>query len=317
MEREITLDCCINKLSGNTNILFTQGDINTHILNLNLDRSMDLNNYTMIVTYILPYGYTPIVEVYSPQPTQRLTIPSEALQKAGKVYIEISFLNKIDRNLLTVNQRASFNVISTVNGTRYDAVAGATTSKTIAEQIALIDKMFEDKKVELEKELENMVSERVDIIIDTKLTENIREVLASISSAGDSAVAKVGVKQDSAILAINNHVSQKETSLSQLASEKSLLITNAGNKSVSDIKEQETTSLGVVTAKETELTTLGDAKVKLVTDTANSKITEINTEANKKIQAVQTEGTTQVTRVVEEGNRQVDRVQNAGGGASV
>lgn len=137
---------------------FTQGDKNTHIISLIPDRSLDIRDTRVVVTYVLPYGNTPIIEQYEPSSRLDIIVPNEALMKVGRVYVEVVFVNNITRDVITVLQHPYFDVVRTVHGSEDDAVAGPITQRKILEQLEELNNFFDNKNEEFNQSYQEKIT---------------------------------------------------------------------------------------------------------------------------------------------------------------
>ena len=154
MEISITIDKIISK----PNIKGTQGDTNTHFLNITFIEGIELEAWELIVYYKTPNTGKIYVDKYSNLVKQmELKIPNAVLQENGKVTVE--FALKKDGNLLTVSNTFLFEVISTINGTNTAAFLGDDSEKTIAEQIDEINKLLTGAEETLNEVITNYIEE--------------------------------------------------------------------------------------------------------------------------------------------------------------
>ena len=156
-KRVIEISASLNKMAVVPEEL-TQGDKNTHFINLKFLKDVEVLGYQLLVFYKLPYPDERIlVDTYNDLKTEmNILIPSEALKRSGELVIEFSL--KKDEELITVNKNVTLNIISTINGTFVDAALEGNIKETIDQQVAKITILLEQSQNKIDEYNENTVT---------------------------------------------------------------------------------------------------------------------------------------------------------------
>ena len=156
-KRVIEISASLNKMAIVSQEL-TQGDKNTHFINLKFLKDVEILEYQLLVFYKLPYPDERIlVDTYNDLTNEmNILIPSEALKRSGELVIEFSL--KKDKELITVNKNVTLNIISTINGTFVDAALEGNIKETIDQQVAKITILLEQSQNKIDEYNENTVT---------------------------------------------------------------------------------------------------------------------------------------------------------------
>lgn len=135
----------------------TQGDTNTHFIELVFSDDIELDGWDLVVYYKTPYPFKVYVDEYQElSQFMEIFIPNVVLKRNGRVLIE--FALKQDDKLITINKNITLEVVSTLNGSFADAYLGDTTQKTISEQIDEITNLLDGA----EENLDIVITEYID-----------------------------------------------------------------------------------------------------------------------------------------------------------
>lgn len=256
----------------------TQHDKSTHFIGISFMDNVELAGYTLQVYYLPPFPATiPFVDTFENlQSSMEIPIPDRVLERNGEVTVE--FVLSKDKELLTINQNFSFEVIKTINGTSLTAYPEGTLKETIAQQIEKIKGLLADT--------------------DTKIEEYNNNATEKTQSFNDNAAEKLKAYND-------NDVS-KTTAYNKNANEKLETYNDNSNSKTSDFNEN-------AERKTAEF----DTHVKNTTDNAyvemDKKATEYaNIAGERANEAVIEQGNVALRAIREEGSGQVGAVENAG-----
>lgn len=132
--------------------IFTQGDLNTHFLNIILPEELDLTDKTMQINFIKSNKEV-VYEIIDPlEKINEVKISNNALDTPGKVFIEFCIKHKATE-ILTINNFASFIVKQTVSGANIETLPGENT-------INFIDRKINELKEYIKIEKENLKGEQ-------------------------------------------------------------------------------------------------------------------------------------------------------------
>ena len=132
--------------------IFTQGDLNTHFLNIILPEELDLTDKTMQINFIKPNKKIVFEIIDTLTKENEIKISNNALDTPGKVYIEFCIKHEATE-ILTINNLASFIVKQTVNGVNIETLPGENT-------INFIDGKINELKEYIKIEKENLKGEQ-------------------------------------------------------------------------------------------------------------------------------------------------------------
>lgn len=132
--------------------IFTQGDLNTHFLNITLPEELDLTNKKMQINFIKANKEVVHEIIDTLKKENEIKITNNVLDTPGKVYIEFSIKNGTTE-ILTINNFAYFIVRQTVNGANIVTLPGENT-------INFIDRKINELKEYIKTEKENFKGEQ-------------------------------------------------------------------------------------------------------------------------------------------------------------
>lgn len=150
----------INNLNVEELNKVTQADKNTHFLEVSFDDTITTDGYSLLVLFKLPYPSKEVVveEIANIiRENQQIILPNVCLKSSGKLNIE--FALKKDEELITVNKSLAIEVIRTINGTHFSAIAGEELQKTIEEQIDEIKELLAGAEGILNEVITNYIGE--------------------------------------------------------------------------------------------------------------------------------------------------------------
>lgn len=159
-KRVAKLKLGINNLSVEELNKTTQADKNTHFLEVSFDDTITTDGYSLLVLFKFPYPSKEVVveEIETiVRENQQVILPNVCLKASGKLNIE--FALKKDEELITINKSLAIEVIRTINGTYFSAVAGEELQKTIDEQVAEIKELLDGAEEVLNEVITNYIEE--------------------------------------------------------------------------------------------------------------------------------------------------------------
>ena len=146
-KRVAVIDVGINSLLVKEQYDATQGDKNTHFIELTFNNDVELENWKLIVYFKTPYPSIIVMDAYENlTQTMNISIPYEVLSRHGKLEVEFSLHNG-DKSI-TVNKHLDINVLRTISGTYISSNIGSVTQNTISNQIKeLYDLLGKSEKI--------------------------------------------------------------------------------------------------------------------------------------------------------------------------
>ncbi|MFR4478242.1 MAG: hypothetical protein ACLUBL_03750 [Fusobacterium sp.] len=158
-QRVIKVEVALNKLQVTESQELTQGDKNSHFINLKFDETTDLADSQLLVFFKLPFPEKiPLVDTYTKlQQEMNISISNDALLRSGELTIE--FALKKNNELITVNKNLTLKVRATINATYVENIQlGDTTKQTIAEQLEKLTTLLAQAQTELDRYDENVTN---------------------------------------------------------------------------------------------------------------------------------------------------------------
>nr|DAU93892.1 MAG TPA: BclA protein [Caudoviricetes sp.] len=158
-QRVIKVEVALNKLQVTESQELTQGDKNSHFINLKFDETTDLADSQLLVFFKLPFPEKiPLVDTYTKlQQEMNILISNDALLKSGELTIE--FALKKNNELITVNKNLTLKVRATINATYVENIQlGDTTKQTIAEQLEKLTNLLAQAQTEIDRYDENVTN---------------------------------------------------------------------------------------------------------------------------------------------------------------
>jgi len=137
--------------------IFTQGDLNTHFLNIILPEELDLTNKTMQINFIKSNKEVIFEIIDTLSQENEIKISNNALDTPGKVLLEI-ILKKSDAEILTINKLAYFIVTETISGANIEVEPGINTVSFITEKLSQLSESL-SKIAVIKTEVNNATTE--------------------------------------------------------------------------------------------------------------------------------------------------------------
>lgn len=158
-QRVIKVEVALNKLQVTESQELTQGDKNSHFINLKFDETTDLTDSQLLVFFKLPFPEkTPLVDTYTKlQKEMNILISNDALLRSGELTVE--FALKKNNELITVNKNLILKVKATINATYVEDIQlGDTTKQTIAEQLEKLTTLLAQAQTEIDRYDKNVTN---------------------------------------------------------------------------------------------------------------------------------------------------------------
>ena len=288
----------------------TQHDKSTHFIGISFMDNVELAGYALQVYYLPPFPATiPFVDTFENlQSSMEIPIPDRVLERNGEVTVE--FVLSKDKELLTINQNFSFEVIKTINGTSLTAYPEGTLKETIAQQIEKIKSLLAQTDEKINEYNNNATSKTEQYNNNStekfnSFNQNYDEKLKSFnqndtqktSAFNDNADSKLKTYNDNDVLKTqnyNNNAEEKKTAFNnnatQVANKFTDYISDTLNKATTEMDKRATTSAHAAGER------------------ANQ---EVKNQEGLSVQAVTNEGTKQVDLVVTKGTEEVEKIQAA------
>lgn len=332
-KRVVEISASLNKMAIVSQEL-TQGDKNTHFINLKFLKDVELAGYKLLVFYKLPYPDEKIlVDTYDNLLTNEvdILIPSEALKRSGELVIEFSL--KKDEELITVNKNVTLNIISTINGTFVDAALEGNIKETIDQQVDKIKLLLaqsQEKIDEYNKNVEekttafnNNSAEKLkayndnDVSKTTAYNQNATEKLETYNNNSNSKTSDFNENAERKTAEFDTHIKDTVDKTYLKMDKKATEYANAaGEKANLKVKEQENLSVQAVTDEGikqfTAVGTKGTEEIEKIQTAGATAVENINNSKNTVVQAVTDEGTKQKGIIKTEGEKQFGLIQTKG-----
>lgn len=322
----------------------TQHDKSTHFIGISFMDNVELAGYALQVYYLPPFPATiPFVDTFENlQSSMEIPIPDRVLERNGEVTVE--FVLSKDKELLTINQNFSFEVIKTINGTSLTAYPEGTLKETIAQQIEKIKGLLADTDTKIE-EYDNNATEKTqsfndnaaeklkayndnDVSKTTAYNQNANEKLETYNDNSNSKTSDFNENAERKTAEFDTHVKnttdnayvemdKKATEYANIAGERAnKAVIEQGNVALRAIREEGSGQVGAVgnagsTAVQ-EVANEGEKQAGLVADAGAEEIKKIETAGTQAVSDINANKDAHVKAVTDEGNKQVLAVGNKG-----
>ena len=240
-------------ISYGNEMIFTQGDNQTHYLKIIFEDKFDFNGKSMKINFIKPNRTSVFSMVTELKSENEIIVPNNALTMIGDILIEVVLID--GERILTVNSLGKFIVTQTVAGAELVMIPGDTLISDINDLVLQLNEFMRNSKEELDQ-----------YTSDKKLElDNHKETK----------------KQE-----LNTHTNIKKEEINDYATVKEKEIDNftEGEKaeltSHTDIKKTELTTY--TAAKKGELDTYNTSKKQELNTYTSSKKEEINNHVTAK-----------------------------------
>lgn len=288
----------------------TQHDKSTHFIGISFMDNVELAGYTLQVYYLPPFPATiPFVDTFENlQSSMEIPIPDRVLQRNGEVTVE--FVLSKDKELLTINQNFSFEVIKTINGTSLTAYPEGHLKETIAQQIEKIKALLAETDNKI-TEYNNNANEKT-IAFNNNFTEKLKAYnendVSKTNTYNQNATEKLGSYNNndaSKTNAFNENAKNKTTEFdthvknttdrtySEMDKKATEYANAAGERANLKVKEQEKLSVQEVQNKGAE------------------QAGKVTSEGEKQTDLVGTKGIEEVRKIQDAGSRAVENIRNA------
>lgn len=228
IERFINVEISLNNINYEK-IDIPSFDSKSNFLRLNLSKLSNFSEYKMFIHFILPFPYQNIISEYVENLTEEVVfeIPRKTLMYTGKLEIEFSFYNEIEKQYLTIPKRISFDILETINNSETGSIIpGETYYNSIDELFDKINNLCNSKISETETELLNIVQRIKDDLSDLKsnLTTELesfndqlnQETLENLNDFIDNSKNEYSEFVDSTKLNLTSFLEDKTTELNSI-----------------------------------------------------------------------------------------------------
>ncbi|WP_462424437.1 hypothetical protein [Fusobacterium ulcerans] len=181
-------------ISYGNEIVFTQGDNQTHYLKIIFEDKFDFNGKSMKINFIKPNRTSVFSMVTELKSENEIIVPNNALTMIGDILIEIVLID--GERILTVNSLGKFIVTQTVAGAELVMIPGDTLISDINDLILQLNEFMRHSKEELDQYTSDKKLE-----LDNHKETKKQELNTHTSSKKEE---------------INNHVTTKELEIDQL-----------------------------------------------------------------------------------------------------
>lgn len=229
-QRVIKVEVALNKLEVTENQELTQGDKNTHFINLKFDETTDLRDAQLQVIFKLPFPEkVPLVDTYTKlQQEMNILISNDALLRSGELTIE--FALKKNNQLITVNKNLTLKVRATINATYVEEIQlGDTTKQTIAEQLEKLITLLAQAQEQVDKYNDN-VTEKTN-----EFNNNYNEKLKSFNQNDTQKTSVFNSNADQKVEEYNKNSDKKKSEFDKNVTQKITEFDNHVNDSKKDI----------------------------------------------------------------------------------
>ncbi len=240
-------------ISYGNEIVFTQGDNQTHYLKIIFEDKFDFNGKSMKINFIKPNRTSVFSMVTELKSENEIIVPNNALTMIGDILIEIVLID--GERILTINSLGKFIVTQTVAGAELAMIPGDTLISDINDLILQLNEFMRHSKEELDQ-----------YTSDKKLElDNHKETKKQELNT------HTNIKKEE----INDYTTVKEGEIDNFTEGEKIELT-----SHTDIKKTELTTY--TTAKKGELDTYNTDKKQELNTHTSSKKEEINNHVTAK-----------------------------------
>ena len=240
-------------ISYGNEIVFTQGDNQTHYLKIIFEDKFDFNGKSMKINFIKPNRTSVFSMVTELKSENEIIVPNNALTMIGDILIEIVLID--GERILTVNSLGKFIVTQTVAGAELVMIPGDTLISDINDLILQLNEFMRHSKEELDQ-----------YTSDKKLElDNHKEIKKQ----------ELNTHTNSKKEEINDYTTGKEKEIDHFTEGEKVELT-----SHTDIKKTELTTY--TTSKKGELDTYNTDKKQELNTHTSSKKEEINNHVTAK-----------------------------------
>ena len=288
----------------------TQHDKSTHFIGISFMDNVELAGYALQVYYLPPFPATiPFVDTFENlQSSMEIPIPDRVLERNGEVTVE--FVLSKDKELLTINQNFSFEVIKTINGTSLTAYPEGTLKETIAQQIEKIKGLLADTDTKIEEYNNNATSKTEQYNNNStekfnSFNQNYDEKLKSFNQNHTQKTSAFNDNADSKLKTYNDNDVLKTQNYNNNAEEKKSAFNNNVTQVANKFTDYINNTLNTAT---TEMDRRATSSANAAGERANQ---EVKNQEELSVQAVTNEGTKQVELVKNKGTEEVEKIQAA------
>ena len=317
-KRVAKLKLSINNLSVEELNKTTQADKNTHFLEISFDDTITTDGYSLLVLFKLPYPSKEVVveEIETiVRENQQVILPNVCLKASGKLNIE--FALKKDEELITVNKSLSIEVIRTINGTYFSAVAGEELQKTIDEQIREIKELLAnlgDIQAGFNENAQNKTDEfNRNVVTKTEgFNENVNNKTTLFNQNSTTKTNEFNENVTTKTNEFNTLVENSKNEIEDKATESANTASTEANKQV--VAQQEKSIQAVQKAGTSAVESINTTKtsaIETINSTTETVVKSVTDEGTKQVQAVQTQGTATKQEVTQAGTNAVDSINTA------
>ena len=194
-------------ISYGNEMIFTQGDNQTHYLKIIFEDKFDFNGKSMKINFIKPNRTSVFSMVTELKSENEIIVPNNALTMIGDILIEVVLID--GERILTVNSLGKFIVTQTVAGAELVMIPGDTLISDINDLILQLNEFMRHSKEELDQ-----------YTSDKKLElDNHKEIKKQ----------ELNTHTNSKKEEINNHVTAKELEIDQLVEGEKVELTSHTN----------------------------------------------------------------------------------------
>lgn len=317
-KRVAKLKLSINNLSVEELNKTTQADKNTHFLEISFDDTITTDGYSLLVLFKLPYPSKEVVveEIETiVRENQQVILPNVCLKASGKLNIE--FALKKDEELITVNKSLSIEVLRTINGTYFSAVAGEELQKTIDEQIREIKELLAnlgDIQAGFNENAQNKTDEfNRNVVTKTEgFNENVNNKTTLFNQNSTTKTNEFNENVTTKTNEFNTLVENSKNEIEDKATESANTASTEANKQV--VAQQEKSIQAVQEAGTSAVESINTTKtsaIETINSTTETVVKSVTDEGTNQVQAVQTQGTTTKQEVTQAGTNAVDSINTA------